>query len=172
MDHQAQITRIAAEEPPARGVARSAAELWHHMMMLGELQLRLLSVELAVGIRRAKVGTVLLVIGFIVILVTLPVLLVAAALVITEHTQMTPAEAFGLVALVSFLISTGLIVTGILFLKRNPAGLPLSRRELTANWRWLKESLRQARGNPGRPPADYRHRAPAATGAWESTHRS
>ena len=171
MDHQTQMNGNGAGEPPVRGVARSAAEIWHHILLLGELQLRLLNVELAEGIRLAKAGWVMLAAGLVVTLVTLPVLLVSAALVLVEQTRMTPAEAFSLVAGTALLIAAVLIGGGLLQLRNSSWGLPLSRLEWTANWRWLKETVRQARASRSRLPSDV-PRPRATDESWESTHRS
>jgi uncharacterized membrane protein YqjE len=171
MDYQTQMNGNGAGEPQVRGVARSASELGHHILLLGELQMRLLAVELAEEVRRAKSGTVMLAMGLIVTLVTLPVLLVSAALVLVEQTRMTPAEAFSLVAGVSLLIAAVLIGGGLWQLRNNSCGLPLSRLEWTANWRWLKETVRQARASR-RLPSDAPRPGRATTGAWGSTHRS
>jgi uncharacterized membrane protein YqjE len=160
-----------AGEPPVRGVARSAAELWHHVLLLGELQSRLLAVELAEGIRLAKAGMVMLALGLIVALVTLPVLLVSAALVLVEEARMTPAEAFSLVAGGSLLIAAVLIGGGLWQLRTSSCGVPRSRLEWTANWRWLKETVRQARASRGRLPSDSAFPERQAPSAWESTHR-
>src|SRR5260370_10156981 len=119
MDHQTQMNGNGSGEPPVRGVARSAAELWHHILLLGELQTRLLDVELDQVIRLAKAGTVMLVTGLVVTLVTLPVLLVSAALILMEQTRMTPAEAFSLVAGASLLIAAVLIGGGLLQLRNS-----------------------------------------------------
>jgi hypothetical protein len=172
MDHQTQMNGNGAGEPPVRGVARSAGELWHHIFLLGELQMRMLSVELAEGIRRAKTGTAILVTGLVLALVTLPILLVSGALVLIEQTQMTPAEAFSLVAGISLLIAAALIGGGFWHIKNNSAGLPLSRTEWKANWRWLKETLRRARAPRSQLPSDAPPPVRATDESWESTHRS
>jgi hypothetical protein len=172
MDHQTQMSGNGAGEPPVRGVARSAAELWHHILLLGELQMRLLAAELAQGIRLAKAGTVMLAAGLIVALVTLPVLLVSAALILMEQTGMTPAKAFSLVAGASLLIAAVLIGGGLWQLRTSSCGLPLSRLEWTANWRWLKETVRRARASRNRLPSEAPRPGQAMTGAWDSTHRS
>jgi uncharacterized membrane protein YqjE len=172
MDHQTQMNGDGDGEPPVRGVARSAGELWHHVLLLSELQMRLLALELAEGIRRAKTGTVLLATGLILAMVTLPVLLVSVALVLVEQTRLTPAEAFSLVAGVSLVIATALVGGALWHLRHNSPGLPLSRMEWKANWRWLKETLRQARASRGRLPADAPRAGRTTAESWESTHRS
>jgi uncharacterized membrane protein YqjE len=172
MDHQTQMNGNGAGEPPVRGVARSAGELWHHILLLGELQMRLLAVELAEGIRRAKTGTVLLATGLILAMVTLPVLLVSAALVLVEQTRLTPAEAFSLVVGISLVIAAILVGGGLWHLRNNSAGLPLSRTEWKVNWRWLKETLRQARASRSRLPSDAPRAGRTTAESWEPTHRS
>jgi hypothetical protein len=134
--------------------------------------MRMLAVELAEGIRRAKTGTVILATGLVLALVTLPILLVSGALVLMEQTQMTPAEAFSLVAGISLLIAAALIGGGLWHIKNNSAGLPLSRMEWKTNWRWLKETLRQARASRSRLPSDAPHHVRATDESWESSHRS
>lgn len=169
MDYQTQMNGNGAGEPPARKVAHSAAELWHHILMLGELQARLAALELAEGIRRAKSGVILLAAGLLIVLVTLPVLLVSVALVLVDEAGMIPAHAFSLVTGVSLLVAAGLVAGGLQRLKGHAADLPLSRRELKANWGWLKESARQARAG-GTAPSDIRRSMRVGASHGEAIH--
>jgi hypothetical protein len=88
-----------------------------------------------------------------------------------EQTQMSAGEAFSLVTGVSLLIAAALIGGGLWQLRNSSCGLPLSRSEWTANWRWLKETVRQARASRSRVPFDA-PRPRATDEVWESTQRS
>jgi hypothetical protein len=84
---------------------------------------------------------------------------------------MTPAAAFSLVAGTALLIAAVLIGGGLWQLRNSSCGLPFSRLEWTANWRWLKETVRQARASRSRLPSDA-PRPRATDEVWKSTQRS
>src|SRR5262245_17314238 len=98
MDRQTQMSSDGIGESTGRRVVRSAAELWHHVMLLGELQGRLLTVELGEGLRKARTGTLFAVIGVLLGLASVPMVLAAVALILVETTSLSLAQAFGIVA--------------------------------------------------------------------------
>lgn len=141
MDRQTQINGGPAAEAPGRRFVENAGELWHHTLLLGELQVRLLSAELRAGLRQARLGAVLLVAGLALGLGTIPIILTALALVLLETSGTTPAVAFGVIAGVAVAIACALAIVGGWHLKSRRLGLSRTRSEWDLNWRWFKEFL-------------------------------
>jgi hypothetical protein len=137
-------------ESTGRRVVRSAADLWHHVMLLGELQGRLLAVELGEGFRKARTGVLFAVVGVLLGIASFPMVLAATALLLVETTSLTLAQAFGIVAGVALAVSLIIAAGGWLYLRSQTLGAPRSRAEWTLNWRWLKETLRHDRTLPSR----------------------
>jgi hypothetical protein len=154
MDRQTQVSPNGLGESMGRGVVRNAAELWHHVMLLGELQGRLLLVELGEGFRKARTGVLVVVCGVLLGMASIPVVLAALALVLVETADMTLAQAFGIAAGAGVALSVALAAGGWLYLRSQTLGAPRSRGEWSLNWRWLKETLRRERASTNRGPAD------------------
>jgi len=150
MDRQTQVTLNGVDEPSGRRVVRNAAELWHHVMLLGELQGRLLTVELGEAYRKARTGALFTVVGALLLLASFPVVLAAVALTVVETTHLTLAQAFGIVAGIALVLSLILVAGGWLYLRSQTLGVPRSRGEWSLNWHWLKETLRRERASPAR----------------------
>jgi len=155
MDHQTQMNGNGAAEPPAHAVARSASDLWHHVLTLGELQTRLLAVELGQAMGRARTAALLVAAGAVLAVASLPVILACLALVLVEVAGMTAAGAFGIVSGLAVVVSVALVAVGWRQLRQNSDGVSRSREEWRRNWSWLKETLRRER------PAAERSRASA-----------
>ncbi|MGE5193196.1 MAG: phage holin family protein [Deltaproteobacteria bacterium] len=126
---------------PAHRAARNAAGLWHHVLSLSELQTRVFVIELGEEIRRARAAVVLIGVGCLLGLGSLPVLLSWAALALTEAGSMTPAGAFGVVSALAAVVSAALIGAGWGQLRRNAPRIARTREEWKVNWRWLKETV-------------------------------
>lgn len=139
MDHQTPMNAHQPDEPTAQDVARGAGDLWRHILFLGELQTRLLTVELAQGIRQARSACLLLAIGCVVALASLPVVLACLALVLAETTALSLAAAFAVTSVSAGLISCVLIGVGWRELRKHAVGIPRTREEMSVNWKWLKD---------------------------------
>jgi hypothetical protein len=123
-------------------------------MLLGELQGRLLLVELGEGFRKARTGVLFVVCGVLVGIASIPVVLAALALVLVETADMTLAQAFGIAAGAAVALSVALAAGGWLYLRSQTLGAPRSRSEWYLNWHWLKDTLRRERASPNRTSAD------------------
>ena len=145
MDRKTQMNTNGVGDHPVREVARNAADLWHHVLTLSELQMRLLLVEIGQVIARLQTATLLVAAGCLLGFAALPIVLACVALVLAEQTQLTLASAFGLTSGVAVLISGILIGFGWRRLHQNASGIPRSRDEWKLNWSWLKETLRRER---------------------------
>jgi len=142
MDRQTPMNANGTDEPSARAAAHSAADLWHHILILGELQMRMLAVELGEGIRQARTACIVLVIGCVVAVACVPVVLACLALVLAETMALSLAGAFAIASLLAVSISCVLIAVGWRQLRKNAVGIPRSREEMRVNWRWLKDISR------------------------------
>jgi hypothetical protein len=151
MDRQTPINANGTDEPSARDVARSAANLWHHILVLGELQMRMLAVELVEGIRQARFACVVLFIGFAAALASLPVALACLALVLAETMAVSLAVAFAITSVAAVSLSCVLVAVGWRQLRKNATGIPRSREELKVNWRWLKDTSQGQHASRRRP---------------------
>ena len=158
MDRKTQMNVNGAGDHPVREAARNAADLWHHVLTLSELQTRLLLVEMREAIARARMAALLVVAGCMLGLASIPVLLACVALVLAEQTQLSLASAFGLTSGVAVLFSGALIGIGWRRLHQNASGVPRSREEWRLNWSWLKDTLRRERAETiGNQSAAKRH---------------
>jgi hypothetical protein len=142
MVRQTQMNGKRAVESPVRVAARSAAGLWHHVLTLVELQIRLVGKELSQVLSRAGMAAGLIFVGGVIALTAMPIVLIAVALVLVEALGLSPAGAFALTALLAFLVAAGLILAGWWQLRKG-VDLPRSREEWRLNWNWLKTTLRE-----------------------------
>jgi uncharacterized membrane protein YqjE len=145
MRHQTEMNGSHAVDSPSHALARSAGDLWHHVMLLGELQARLFVVEVEAALRGARMPAALLAVGCVLGMAAVPMLLVCVALVLVEVARLSPAAAFGLVAGVSLLCAVALVAIGWQRLRHESIGAPRSREEWRQNWSWMKETLRRER---------------------------
>jgi hypothetical protein len=132
----------APAESPVRVVAKSAAGVWHHILTLVELQMRLVGKELSEVLSRAGMGAGLVAAGGVIALTTMPIVLAAVALALLAALDLSPAGAFALTAGLAFLLAAGLVLAGWWQLRKG-VDLPRSREELRLNWTWLKTTLRE-----------------------------
>ena len=145
MAHQTPMNTNGSDEHAARDVARSAADLWHHILTLSELQMRLVAVELSAIIGTARVPVCILATGCVLAFASLPVVLVSLALVLMETTDLTPVGAFAVTSLLAVSLASALVLVGWLQLRSKATGFPRSRQEWKRNWSWLKERSRLKR---------------------------
>jgi hypothetical protein len=145
MDRQTPMNANGKNEPTARDVARSAADLWDQILILGELQMRMLAVELGEGIRQARSACFVLVVGCVAAVASLPVVLACLALVLAETTALSLAAAFAVTSVAAVSLACILIIVGWRKLQKHAVGIPRSREEMSVNWKWLKD---MSRGQP------------------------
>ena len=149
MVDQAQVNGAAPAEAAPHVVVRNTGELLQDLLTLGELQARLLIIDVREGTSRLLWPLVLLVVGAALALGCWPVALIALAMTLVEITTLTTAQAFG-VALASGIVLTAL-VTGVGWsLLRQQTGLfDRSLSEWQQNVKWTKNAMRRL----GRIPA-------------------
>jgi hypothetical protein len=142
MVRQTQMNGKRAVESPVRVAARSAAGLWHHILTLVELQMRLVGKELSDVLSRAGIAAGLIVVGGVIALTAMPIVLIAVAFALVEALDLSPAGAFALTALLAYFVAAGLVFAGWRQLRKG-VDLPRSREEWRLNWNWLKTTLRE-----------------------------
>ena len=150
MDYQTPMNRNRPDEPTGPKAVRRAADLWHHVLILGELQTRLLAVELEQETRQARSACFLIVIGGVFALASVPIALACLALVLVETTSLSLGGAFAVASALAISTASILIMMGWRKLRKNFTGLPQSRDEWRSSWSWLKETFQ------GQPPSNPR----------------
>jgi len=155
MVSQTPLHRNGTGESPVREAARSAAGVWHHVLTLAELQVRLFLVEVGEGLTGLRTAAIVVMGGCVLALAALPVLLVCLALTLVEAAHVSPAAAFAIVALLSLTISGAMVVGGAKRLQR-AITVPRSSSEWKLNWSWLKTTLQEERGALNRPRAEIK----------------
>jgi hypothetical protein len=158
MVDQTTVTPQATNGPetPPQAVARSSIEFLHDLITLGELQAKLVMVDVKQGVKRLAVWAGVLVIGGFLALACFPLCITAVALGIAEAWHLSMAQAFGLSVFLGLLIAAGMIGAAVVGIRNHTNFLERSWTEWRQNVRWVKETLRRL-SSPSRngrfPPA-------------------
>jgi hypothetical protein len=144
-------SRPPAGETAARAVARNTGEFLHDLVILAELQIRLLLIDGQQSINGMLGLVIMLGAGIAVACATVPVLLIALALLLTEVAKFTPAQAAGTAAAVGFLVAGLLVICGWMGLRKAPKNaFERSEKEWKQNLRWIKDALQKSGSDPAR----------------------
>jgi uncharacterized membrane protein YqjE len=150
MVDQAQITPTQCRpsngrsELPPRAVARSTAEFLHDITTLAELQGKLLVVDLQDGVKKLVISTIMVVLGTIVALGTVPIALAALALTIAYFVPEWPLAAhFGIALLIGLVLAAALAVPALYAIKKNVWMFERTRDEWRKNMQWAKDAMRR-----------------------------
>jgi len=125
-------------------MARNVGEVAHDMITLAELQYSLLRLDAIEWLNRSKIAIILLVVGGIVALGTMPVLLATLAYTIFDLTSLPLSASFGIAALTGLLAAGLLGILGYRTLVRAPNVFSRSQNEWSNNLNWVKQSFRHA----------------------------
>ncbi len=140
-DQTAVETRNGAREAPATEIARSLSDCAHDVVNLAELQTRLLKLDMQESVRQTVAPAGLLAIGLGLLVGSFPLLLMSIAFALVNGAAWPEWAAF-LLATVLGLLGGGGLCAGAWWLFRNSVtGLERSRKELTENIQWLKDTL-------------------------------
>lgn len=123
------------------GMRRTASILIQDALRLADLQLQLLTLDVAEFWERARFGIVLGLAGLVVLLGTLPVLLLALAEVIDANMTLSRAASQGIVAVAAMLLAGIGMGISARYLTRAGSSLQRSQAELRANLAWLRSIL-------------------------------
>ncbi len=157
MARQTQMNRNGKGQSAIRGVARSAAGLWHHLMTLAELQGRLFVIEVREALVGVRTPMALVAVSGVLAISAILLSPICLALALVELTGISPALAFAIVVLSSLLVSGGMLYAAFRRF-RTAAALPRSWLEWRLNWNWLKSTLEKqspAAGPSLRPLANW-----------------
>lgn len=135
----------------------SFAALAHDALELAELQTQLLKMDAKATSKRIQLTAILVVVGLVVLLASLPVALIAVAETIAAHTSLGIPAAYAVATISALLLSATLIGIGYWRMKSGITTFERSSQEFRKNMEWIKSSLKQSQ-HPTSPPAE-----PAAT---------
>ena len=121
-----------------RSVVGNAADVLHDVTELAELQAKLLAADLKMTGRRTIVPTVCLTVATCLLLGLVPVVLLAAAELMLQHTELSRPIALLLSSGLGLLLAGVFAVVGWLKLKSVFRELESSTTELKQNISWIK----------------------------------
>lgn len=131
-------------EPPPAAVGENIANLAQEMLTLGELQVKLLLMDLKSSRDRALTPSAILIGGSCFLLGTTPVLLLAIADILSQSLGWDLPLARFAVAGVSFCISIAAMSWAAKALVGASQSLSRSRSEFLENLSWIKNVIRQS----------------------------
>jgi len=131
-----------AELPP-RAMARSTSELLHDMATLGELQGKLVLVDLREGVTKLLVPAGLAIMGAGIGLGCVPIALMTLALSLEKLTNLSPPVCFAIAFGVGLLIAAALVIPALATLKTGVHIFDRSLAEWRRNRQWAKETLKR-----------------------------
>jgi len=127
---------------PAKKFGRNISGYAHDILTLGELQLRLLAVDLRDGSSAAGLGLGAIVAGVLAAVGAIPLIFVTMALALVEFADWSWTAAFGVSALVGLLFGAAAAYFGWKRLLSAGKTFGRSKAEAVETLRWIKESLR------------------------------
>jgi len=134
-------TRDGHDESPATAFARSFSDCAHDIVNLSELQARLLALDLKQTARRTAAPAALAAVGLAILLGVVPILLVTIAYVLVEVAGWPHWAGFLLASGVGLIVGGGLAGVAYALFRNSFSALQRSRKELSDNLRWLKDTL-------------------------------
>jgi uncharacterized membrane protein YciS (DUF1049 family) len=123
-------------------VAGSVSGLTHDVIELGELQAKLLALDLKKSSRKTRTCLILAVIGICVLLGSIPVALLALAEVLVEQLEWSRSAALGVATLVGLLLTAIFAGAAYAIVRSGLLSLQRSREEFNNNIAWIKSTLR------------------------------
>lgn len=123
------------------GMRQSASILAQDALRLADLQLQLLSLDVAEFWQRARFGLAFCIAGVAVMLGALPVMLLALAEWLQLQTALTSAGSRGIVAGIALILAGLGLWLSIRQLTRAGESLQRSQAELRANMTWLRSVI-------------------------------
>jgi hypothetical protein len=135
-------------ELPPRAMARSTSELLHDMATLGELQGKLVLVDLREGVTKLLVPAGLAIMGAGIGLGCVPIALMTLALSLEKLTNLSPPVCFAIAFGVGLLVAAGLVIPALATLKTGVNIFDRSLAEWRRNRQWAKETLKRMGSHP------------------------
>jgi uncharacterized membrane protein YqjE len=143
MGGQTQINESARRNGAGAAFRENLSGLLHDVIELGELQMQLLTVDLAEARRRSVLAIVLVGSALVLALSSVPVLLLGIGWALVAWAGWTHAAAFAITAVVALLLAAGLAWLAWRRLNAAIGKLSRSGEEFATNVRWIKDALKQ-----------------------------
>jgi len=145
MASQAEVVRRSQHQPS--DLAQGAGDLAHDVIELGELQVSLLKADAADAVKGAITPVILIGVGAVVMLSTLPVLVLSVGYLVAENvTAMSTSASLASTAGVFVLVFGGMVAGGAWLLTKRLNVFSRSMEELSRNIRWIKTVLKHGGG--------------------------
>lgn len=144
MDHQTTV-RINGREvaSPERDIFRTrpqpAGGLTHHLIELGELQLKLLRTDVNEALQATKLGSIFIVLSVAFLIAVIPLLLFSLTLGIEELFDLSRGISLLITSGLATLLGIGLLWAGWNIVLKGTGKMARSRAEFKKNVHWLKQ---------------------------------
>ncbi len=132
---------------PEPKLADGATHALHDLMMLAELQAKLLELDIKQAVQRVVRHALLLAIGGLLLIGTVPVMIIALALTFAQEFPISLAAGYWLALLGVMLVAGLLIFAAMLRLRQVTNVFARSKAEWRCNVQWLKDTLRRRHPN-------------------------
>jgi len=129
----------------------SFSSLAHDALELAELQTQLLKMDAKATSKRIQLTAILVAVGLVVLLASLPVALITVAETIVVQSSLGTPVAYAITTLSALVLSAALIGTGYWRLKSGVTTFERSSHEFRKNLDWIKSSLKKSDG--AKPPS-------------------
>ena len=136
-EHKSQNGRL-----PPSAVAKSIGDVSSDVLMLIELQLKLLKLDSAETLKRSYFALSLLGIGILVLIASLPLAMIVAGYALHELFELSLATSFGFSLIVGLISGMMFVMIGWRKLSRSTNVFARSKEEFFDNVAWLKSTLK------------------------------
>jgi hypothetical protein len=141
MDHQATLVDRPRRDSSAQALTHSLASIAQDMVMIAELQVRLLAEDLRALRQGALRGLVMWVIACGLLVAVLPTALIGTGLWLADVAHVSTAAGLLWVAFGAVLLVIGLFLAGWRQIRRQRVGLQRSKKELRASLDAMRQAL-------------------------------
>jgi hypothetical protein len=142
MDGQTTMNRNGTPTGNEPGIRQSFSGLAHDVIELGELQAKLLMMDLHASTARVRATIVLAVLGVAVLLGCFPVVLLTVVELLVTTADWSRVAAYACVSFVSLAVCAILFAVAWAKVRHGLSTFDRSREELRQNLAWVKTSLR------------------------------
>jgi hypothetical protein len=140
-----------------RVVARNLAELSHDVLTLGDLQLRLLWADVAKLLGDLVYPGVLLLVGVVLVLGSVPFALATIAIAIDENSRLTLAQASAFTLAGGLILGAIIALAAVMWIRRGLEPFKRSLAEFDQNLRWVKKILKEQAATSHHPVVPAAH---------------
>jgi hypothetical protein len=131
--------RVPRPDREAFIAGREQGGLAHHLIELGELQMKLLRTDVNEAIQATKVGSIMLVLSAAFLIAVVPILLLSLTLGIEELFDLSRGISLLITGGVATLVGILLLWIGWNIVQQGAGKMSRSRAEFKKNVRWIKQ---------------------------------